>query len=292
MVAIPLLTSCFEISAEEAGAGLLSPGGVDKTGAATCGAIVWVKTSAGSSAALKNSGGTETGGGTAGVGGTADAASVKDAAASSDLTAVADEILVPRSPGVAMSAIRFVGFKIGISVDDAAMGSLSPVGVGRTGFRTSGLALDVGPTLVWSGAAFKGPGGIETCGERRGPGGSVGAIFVDEAATGSNLPGRVESGETVSDSSPTACSGTSSKNAGNGAVSKILPLGSGTTPAGTAGTSGVPFREELDDFDPLFVLPFVATLPRSIAPTTFGLADVSGVLPVAAAKAVENFPDG
>ena len=191
-----------------------------------------------------------------------------------------------------MVAIRFRGFPTGISVDGSAVGSLSRDGIVRTGVRTSGLRFDVGVTLVWSGDVFEGSGGIETDGGRGGLGGNAEAISGAEAATGSTFPLRLESEpEIVSDPSPTANSSTSGKNAGNGMVSKILPLGSGTTPAGT-GASGVSFREGLDDFVPPFGLPFVATFPRSIAPRTFGLTDMSGSLPLAAAKAVENFPDG
>jgi hypothetical protein len=90
MAAIPLVAFCFGKSAEGAGIVLLSPDGVGSTGAATCGPMVRVKTSAGCGAGLINSGGTVTGGGAAGVGVTAVAASVEDAAAGSDLAAVAD----------------------------------------------------------------------------------------------------------------------------------------------------------------------------------------------------------
>jgi hypothetical protein len=182
---------------------------------------------------------------------------------------------------------------MGISVDGSGVGSLSPDGVGRTGVRTSGLAFDEGATLFWPGGAFKGSGGIETGGGRGGLDGSAEATSGDEAATGSNLPARLASEpEIVSDPPPTANSGTSGINAGNGTVSKILPPEYGSTPAGGTGTSGVPCEEGPDDFVPLLALPFVAAFPRSIAPRTIGLADMSGALPLAAANAVENFPDG
>ena len=95
----------------------------------------------------------------------------------------------------------------------------------------------------------------------------------------------------VPESPLAADSGTSGKNVGKGAVSKIRPLGIGTMPAGGAATSAVLCVEEVDDFVLLFVLPLV-TVPRSVAPSTFGLADMSGVLPLAAAKAAENFSEG
>ena len=295
MVAMPLVAFCFGISAEGAGIGLLSPDGVGKTDAATGGLIVRVKKSVGGSAALMNSGGAVTGGGTAGVDVIAGATSVEDAAAGSDLPAVADvdDIFVVCSPGVTVVAIRFAGFPRGISFAGSAIGSLLPDGVGTTGARTSGLGFDIGATLFWSGDVFKGSGGIETDGGRGGLGGSAEATSGDEEATGSNFPTRLESEpEIVCDPSPTGNSGTNGKNAGNGTVSKILPLGSGTTPVGGTGTSGVSVGEGLDDFVPLFVFPLVAAFPRSIAPRTFGLADMSGALPLAAAKAEENFPDG
>jgi len=185
MGAISLPASCLGISRAGAGIDLLSPGGVGKTGAATCGLIARAKTSVGTSGALKNSAGTETGGGTAGVDGTSVATTVEDVAAGSDLPAVADGegIFVLCSPRVTMVATRSGGFPRGISVGDAAIGSLSPDGVGRTGVGTSGLALDVGATLVGSGRAFPSSGGIETGGGRGGLGGSAGANSAGGAAT-------------------------------------------------------------------------------------------------------------
>jgi hypothetical protein len=151
------------------------------------------------------------------------------------------------------------------------MGWLSLDEAGGTGVATSGPVMRVG-ALVWLAVTFSGSGASETGQGPGGLGGSADGSSVDDAATGPTLSRGLES-EFVSDSSLTADSGASGKNAGTDAVFKIFSLTSGTMLASGARVSGAACTEALADFGPLLMLPFVATLP--IAPKSFGLADVS-----------------